>query len=143
MTAYWDTLRREVRDLGHLTDDAFVEAVTDIEVRVIREVSLTTGDREFPDDLRQQIQGLIAVHAVDPGRSITGHARYTTSPASSQHVDTPGRSWLLAMRYSRLLEELHWAFHQVGDRRASNRYGGLFTDDPSCFLRAREASVGA
>jgi hypothetical protein len=132
MTAYWDALRREVQDASQLSDDNFVEIVIDIETRVIRTVSLTTGDREFPDDLRQQIQDIIAVHAVDPGRYVFEHP-------SADLANVRARAWLLTMRSSILLEELHRAFHRVGDRRAANRYDGYFTDDPSSFLRAREA----
>ena len=99
---------------------------------MIRTVSLTTGDREFPDDLRQQIQGVIAVHAIDPGRHV--FERPSTELANAR-----ARAWLLTMRSSILLEELHRAFHHVGERRAVNRYDGYFTDDPSSFLRAREA----
>ncbi len=131
MTAYWDSLRREVQDASQLSDDVFVEAVIEIETRAIRTVSLTTGDREFPDDLRQQIQGIIAVHAVDPGRYLFEHP-------STELANARARAWLLTMRSSIVLEELHRAFHRVGERRAINRYDGYFTDDPSSFLRARE-----
>ena len=132
MTAYWDDLRREVQDASQLSDDNFVETVIAIETHVIRAVSLTTGDREFPDDLRQQIQGVIAVHAIDPGRHL--FERPSTELANAR-----ARAWLLTMRSSILLEELHRAFHRVGERRAVNRYDGYFTDDPSSFIRAREA----
>ena len=41
-----------------------MDAVAGIEARVVRHVNLVTGDREFPDDLREQIQGIIAVCGV-------------------------------------------------------------------------------
>ena len=132
MTAYWDALRREVQDASSLSNDDFVEVVIQIEARVIRTVSLTTGDREFPDDLRQQIQGIIAVHAVDPGCHVFERS-------STELANARAKARLLTMRSSILLEELHRAFHQVGERRAVNRYDGYFTDDPSSFLRARDA----
>ena len=132
MTAYWDVLRCEVQDASQLSDDNFVETVIAIETRVIRAVSLTTGDREFPDDLRQQIQGVLAAHAIDPGRHL--FERPSTELANAR-----ARAWLLTTRSSILLEELHRSFHRVGERRAVNRYDGYFTDDPSSFLRAREA----
>ena len=132
MTAYWDALRHEVQDAAQRADEDFVEMVIDIETRVIRTVSLTTGDREFPDDLRQQIQGIIAVHAVDPGRYLRDHPSIDLANARP-------RAWLLTMRSSILFEELHRAFHRVGERRAVNRCDGYFTDDPSSFIRAREA----
>lgn len=134
MTAYWDALRSEVQDASQRPDNEFVEIVINIEARVIRTVSLTTGDREFPDDLRQQIQGVIAVHAVDPGR-------YVFEQPSAELANARSKAWLLTMRSSIMLDELHRAFHRVGERRAANRYDGYFTDDPASFLRAREAAT--
>jgi len=133
MTAYWDALRREVQDASQLSDVDFVETVIEIETRAIRAVSLTTGDREFPDDLRQQVQSAIAIHAVDPGRHLFEHP-------STELANARAKAWLLTMRSSILLEELHRAFHRVGERKAVNRYDGYFSDDPSSFLRAREAT---
>lgn len=136
MTAYWDRLRREVQDAAHeRTDSDLVEVVADIEARVIREVSLTTGDREFPDDLRHEIQGLVAVHAIDPGRSLL-------DGRSSELANESARVWLLTMRSSILFDELHRAFHRVAERRAANRFDGHFSDDPMSFLRARHAALG-
>src|SRR3546814_13072141 len=83
--AYWDALRREVHEASSLSNDDFVEVVIEIEARVISAVSLTTGDREFPDDLRQQIQGIIAVHAVRSeerreGKECVSTCKYRWSP---------------------------------------------------------------
>ncbi len=139
MTAYWDALKREVQEASQqLSDDAFVEAVVDIETRVIRAVSLTTGDREFPDDLRRKIQGIIGINAIDFGRYVFA----TECSEGREPVNARTKAWLLTMRYSILLEELHGAFHQVASRRAANRYDAHFTDDPTSFLHAREAAIG-
>jgi hypothetical protein len=138
MTAYWDALKREVREASQFSNDDFVETVIDIETRVIREVSLATGDREFPDDLREKVQGVIAINAIDFGRYIYER------PCSEGNAlaNARARAWLLTMRYSILLEELHSVFHVVATRRAPNRYDTFFTDDPTSFLRAREAMLG-
>ena len=136
MTAYWDKLRSEVNSAAReRSDNDFVDTVIDIEARVIREVSLTTGDREFPDDLRNDIQGLVALHAIDPGRELL-------AGRSSELTNARAKAWLLTMRYSILLDELHRAFHRVAERRAVNRFDGHFSDDPMSFLRARHAALG-
>jgi hypothetical protein len=136
MTAYWDSLRSEVSDAAReRSDNDFVDTVIDIEARVIREVSLTTGDREFPDDLRSEIQGLVALHAIDPGRELL-------AGRGSELANARARAWLLTMRYSILLDELHRAFHRVAERRPTNRFDGHFSDDPMSFLRARHAALG-
>lgn len=138
MTAYWDDIRRQVREASDHTNDVFVETVIDIETRVIRDVSLTTGDREFPHDLREKVQGIIAVNAIDFGRYIFDGP----TSSSRQLVNERAKAWLLTMRYSIMLEELHSTFHYVGQRRAPNRFDTFFTDDPTSFLRARDAMVG-
>jgi hypothetical protein len=134
MTAYWDDLTREVRDASHLPDDDFVEAVVDIETRVIRAVSLTTGDREFPDDLRESLQSIIMRAAID-------YTRFACNRPGEQNERS--RSWLLTMRSSCLIGDLHRAFHDVAARRPPNRYDAYFTDDPTNFLRARDAATRA
>ena len=59
---------------------------------------------------------------------------------STELANARARAWLLTMRSSILLEELHRAFHRVGERKAVNRYDGYFSDDPPSFLRAHEAT---
>lgn len=130
MTAFWDDLRNQVREASDFSDAEFVERVLDIETEVIRVVSLTTGDREFPDDLRQKIQSIIAVNAIDFGR-------YIIPGGLVELANERAKAWLLTMRYSIMLEELHMAFHLVAQRRHPNRFDLRFTDDPSSFLRAR------
>jgi hypothetical protein len=108
-------------------DDGLFEVVRSLEKRVINDVSLVTGDREFPDDLRQHIQGIIAVHAIQACAGL---------PESED-----SKQWLLSMRSSRLVEKLHGAFHDVARRRPPNRYDSFFSDDPSAFLRARDRAT--
>jgi len=131
VTAYWDDLAREVKDLSHLPDDDFVAAVIEIELRVIRAVSLTTGDREFPDDLRKRIQIILMTSAID-------YTRYVSGRTGDENMRTI--SWLLNVRTSLLISDLHRIYHEVATRRPPNRYDTHFTDDPSSFLAAREAT---
>lgn len=133
MSHYWDEKAREVREIDQQTQgdgDDFLELVMDLEDRVIQQVSLVTGDREFPDDLREKIQGLIACIRL---RDLSHTVRWA--------LDV-NRDWLWSMRYPKLFEELHRAFHEVAERRPPNRYSGYFTDDPEDFLKAREAQGG-
>ena len=132
MTAYWDDLAREVRDAVQLPVDDFVETVIDIETRVIRTVSLTTGDREFPDELRVRLQSILMLSSID-------YTRFACNRPGDQNVRS--RSWLLTMRSSRLINDLHAAFHDVAAGRHPNRYDTHFTDDPTSFLRARDAAT--
>jgi hypothetical protein len=133
VTAFWDEKRREVRDLDDLakregwSEDKFVEAVVGLERQVIQVVSFVTGDRDFPNDLRELIQKKVAIDAV--------HALPEIAPNSE------AREWLVSMRYSRLFEELHSAFHEVARRRPKHRFEGAFSDDPSGFLRIRDEAL--
>lgn len=140
MTAYWDELRKRVRDASNHTNEEFVAAVIDIETAVIETVSLTTGDREFPEDLRTRVQTIIATNAIDFDSYVYRNA--VIAPSNSLRNER-ALAWLLTMRYSILLEELHAAFHYVGERRVPTRFDAYFTDDPSTFLRAREARLQA
>src|SRR5260370_14036337 len=70
MTAYFDAATREVTTYASAfkdDDEAFLRAVALVEAAVIADVTRLTGDREFPDDLRESILGDIAVWRVDAG----------------------------------------------------------------------------
>ena len=123
MTSYFDDLRTKVRETSSLfeSDEQFLLEVEAIEREVIKDVSYVTGDREFPDDLREKIQGLIAVHKTE---------------VTTGQPPTRAREMNLRMRRSQLLQELHSAFHEVGYRRIKTRFGVL-SDNPrvNCLLR--------
>jgi hypothetical protein len=133
MTQFWDEKRREARDLSELakregwSEEKFIEAIVELERQVIQVVSLVTGDRDFPNDLRELIQRKVAVYAI--------HALPEIEP------NAEAREWVVSMRYSRLFEELHSAFHEVARRRPKHRFEGAFSDDPSGFLRIRDAAL--
>ena len=114
MSSYFDSAAREVAD--------DFDSIIGVEKRVISDVLLVTGDREFPDDLREKIVGLIAVWQYECAKNL---------PA------TKGREHSDALRYSALIERLHDAFHEVAQRGIVTRFGRL-SDRPSGILAARD-----
>ena len=133
MTSYFDDHTRAVSELSAgATDEEFLDLIEDIEQEVIREVSLATGDREFPDDLREKIQRLIARYRVTPvlNRPLGEHDRRGGDEKVARQTAT-------ATRTLPLLSELHSAFHAVGSRRHQTRFG-LLSDNPAVILAARD-----
>ncbi len=124
MTSYFDDLTREVTELARTTASsaAFVVAVGALEARVCQEVSLVTGGREFPDDLRERIQTAIACCRV-------GFLGGLPPMDSAVH-------YLTATKSSLLLGELHSLFHAVASRRHMTRFG-MLSDNPAGILRRR------
>jgi len=119
MTSYFDQAQKKVRVASSMhAEDAFMEVLADIEGRVVQHVNLVTGDREFPDDLREQIQGIIAVYGVSTPEGLPPTAGYKRA--------------LLTHR-STLLHELHEAFHDVARRKIATRFG-KWGDDPEASL---------
>lgn len=133
MSSYFDTIMSEFRDISFLPEEEFLARATEIETRVIREVSLTTGDKEFPADLREKIQTCIAVNAYDYDKYATPQPRQRRIP-----INESAKNWLLTMRYSRMCEALHSLFHELAGRRIHHRFGGLFFDNPAAFLKQRD-----
>ena len=119
MTTYFDDKVREVT-----SHDGDPQAVFDhVEAPMIREVSQATGDREFPDDLRERIQGIIATDSLadTEGRLIPRHAL----------------DMFRVSGHSTLVSTLHTAFHEVARRRVQTRFGVLL-DDPAEIVRLRD-----
>lgn len=124
MTAYFDEIRREIRDLpSDLSRASWLEAVAFIEERVIRDVTLVTGDREFPDDLRERILGAIAT------QTVSRHAGLDPVPRAVDMTYTLRESWLC--------ETLHSLFHVLAGRRIRTRFG-LMQDSPRGILILRD-----
>ena len=128
MSSYFDQLSREVRDAAdqHVeesTDNLFLDAVQAIEERMYRDVTQVTGDREFPEDLREQILTALAVHGIyQPGFvPVPERARQTT----------------LVTGISNAIEEVHSLFHEVARRGIDTRFGRL-SDSPTHILALRE-----
>jgi len=124
MTSYFDDATRAVREIpATVKGPAFVAAVRAIEEPVVRDVSLCSGDREFPADLRERVMVAIATKSM-------------YSPAGlSPDPDAVG--YVLTCRASELLEVLHSAFHALASRRIVARFG-LWDDSPRSNLTRRD-----
>lgn len=133
MSSYFDDLNRELHTLFKKQTglDDFRDPVASVkffidyrmlEEQVIKTVSFCTGDREFPDDLRERIQGIIAVKCVFGG----------DGRGNKKNLDM-----LMAMRTSELFAQLHSAFHEVASRRVETRFG-LLDDNPESIVKRRD-----
>jgi hypothetical protein len=123
MTSYFDDATRAVSSLPKgLPDEEYLARVAEIEKPIVHDVLLNTGDREFPDDLREKILGVMAVKGV-------------YSPAGLQPTEG-AREYVLTMRYSELLSDLHSAFHALAGRRVKARFG-FWSDSPRANLVTR------
>ena len=118
MTSYFDERARAL-------DGATITEAVEVEKEVIATVNLVTGDREFPEDLRERIQGLIAVF----------RCRKSTSASSPW---SRGRFDFEATSESSLLRELHSAFHDVANRRIETRFGILSSSPEDILVRRAE-----
>lgn len=120
MTTYFDEAAQAVTSHAGLPDPEFLAALQQVETQVCVDVSLCTGDREFPESLREKIMGAIAVWQ---SRTDGG-------------IPTKGRQFSLVMRSSYLIGELHGLFHQLASGRVKTRFG-MLTDDPEANLKMR------
>jgi hypothetical protein len=127
MSSYFDYLNGAIDGLSKAHDDdaTFLECIGQIEFQVIETVTLVTGDLEFPDDLRERMQGLIATEAVctTPGG---------LAPCANAIDDA------LTFRRSMLIDELHSAFHILASRNIETRFGRL-SDNPRDIVTRRDA----
>jgi hypothetical protein len=127
MTSFFDEREAAVHNIHRehpdLTDEQYLDLVADIEKPVVEAVLLNTGDREFPDDLREKILNILATEAV--------YAHSGLPP-----TDTAKR-YTLACKTSGLLSALHSAFHKLAGRRIQTRFG-YWTDSPSQNLLSRD-----
>jgi hypothetical protein len=125
MTSYFDEKDREVNALAEASESAteFLESLKQIEAEVIHEVSLVTGDREFPNGMREAIQGCIASKAIQPTKGMP--------------ENEGAKDWATSGKCSQLLMDLHSHFHRVSSRRIRVRFG-LLTDNPRDILARRD-----
>lgn len=121
MTSYFDDKAREISDAARAGDYTLAQKIED---QVIADVRLVTGDREFPDDLRERSNGLIATLCVQ-------------CPSG---VPTKGERTLRSAKRSSLVDALHSLFHDLARRRVETRFG-LLTDNPRAILAARAANL--
>jgi len=135
MTAYFDALEREIRELSDEAktinggdNDFFIDQLGRVEEGAAKDALLNSGDREFPEDLREKITGAIALHGT---RDLNGCGL-------GREFYAKPRRLALAMRRSQLVGELHSIFHELVQRRIETRFG-RWTDDPAANLKTREA----
>lgn len=126
MTAYFDRINRIINDptFGVFGEEKFLSDIALIEKRVIEQVVLVTGDREFPDDLREKILGAIAIKGI--------------CQIGGLPVLEKTKAMVLALKKSILLDDLHSAFHELAARNIRTRFG-VFSDSPNDILQQREA----
>ncbi len=124
MTSYFDEASSAVRRLPKdASDETYLSLVAEIEKPIVQDVLLNTGDREFPDDLREKINNVIAV------KGVYSPAGLAPTPAAREYV--------LMMRYSELVSDLHSAFHALAGRRLQTRFGS-WSDSPRANLVTRK-----
>jgi hypothetical protein len=122
MTTFFDDANRQIALLDQdLLGMDYLQAVAMIEKPIIDVVLLNTGDREFPDDLRERIIGLVATRAV-------------YGPLGPTHDVC---NYVLQTRSSAVLGGLHSAFHELASRRAKARWG-RWSDSPPENLVGRD-----
>ncbi len=126
MTSYFDNAMTAINSISKsLSAEEYLEEVGLVENLVIKDVLLNTGDKEFPDDLREKILNIIATQAVAPPSGLP-----PLRNACAYAVDC---------RTSGLISALHSAFHVLAGRRIETRFG-RWTDSPLANLKSREAS---
>ncbi len=119
MSGYWDENAREIK--------ANFEHINAIETKIIATVQLVTGDKEFPEAMRQRI--LNAIHMW----------RYH-NPIVPEYNPTEGHRMSEMTRRSRLVDELHSLFHDLAGLAVQTRFGQL-SDDPDDILNRRNEYV--
>jgi hypothetical protein len=122
MSSWFDAWDGEIQAIENIEDgEEFLVRMTEIEKPRVHAICLCTGDREFPEDLREKILGIIA--------------RWSFSgplPATER-----AREYALSTRMSRLSMDLHSVFHDVARGAFSTRFGRL-SDSPSQILALRD-----
>ena len=126
MSSYFDDKVRAIAKLAQetTTDVEFLAGISAIEREAFQTISLVTGDREFPDDLRQCAMKTFAVDGV------FSNGGMEPLKMSVQYV--------LATRSSRCLEALHSLFHEVARRHVLTRFGHLSDNPPDILARRDE-----
>jgi len=123
MSSYFDEKAREVAQAFEDADDeqGFLLRLVDIERRVYNDVTMLTGDREFPEDIREKALGILATKAVyQPSRL----------PVPEKALE-----YATSIGVSRAVEDLHDLFHELAGRRIETRFGRL--SDQPVFDRER------
>ena len=123
MTSFFDDASRASNEVPRtLSDEEYLRQIAVVEEPVVKTVLLNTGDREFPDDLRERALNLIATRGI-------------YSPAGLAPT-AEARDYVLSMRYSQLVADLHSVFHVLAGRRVKTRFG-FWSDSPRQNLVSR------
>lgn len=104
------------------TED-FIMQCAEIEHRMIEDVVLAVGDRQFPADLREKAMGLIARWHV---------GTFAELPPTEEAI-----SYTTTMKWSELVDRMHSLFHEVASRRIQTRFG-MLSDHPVDIVHRRD-----
>jgi hypothetical protein len=110
-----------------VNDEEFLLSVAEIERRVVADVTLNTGDREFPDDMREIILGHIVLWGV----------HYVLDSRSPVQPTKDARDYVITLHASAVLPHLHSAFHGLASRGLKTRFG-YWSDSPGENLLDRD-----
>ena len=108
---YFNALQRRIRDVGEESDFDFLMVLTGAEEQLFHDVVAVIGDREFPDDLRQQMLGV-----------------FTTKSLYRPHgLVMPRKAYVQAMQrhHSLAVEEMHLLWRELASRKVETRFGVL------------------
>ena len=123
MGAYF-RIRQDRAD--HLaSDNTFIEKLAVIEEGVVDDIRRICSDREFPDDIRHRIWGVVEDWCIAP---ITRAAHPGTHKAIAE---------CRMCQTSCMINHLATIFEELAVRRIDTRFG-LLTDDPQEIWEARE-----
>jgi hypothetical protein len=115
MSSYFDAAQRLARQS--------YEDLVASEEQVFKDVVMITGDREFPDDLREKILGAMACRFV----------WHVGDLPASEMIDRMART----MEYSAGIDEVHELFHELARRRIKTRFG-ILCDSPTQMRMCRD-----
>ena len=126
MTSYFDDADRAVyaASKDSINDIEFLQDLGVIELAVIRDVSLVTGDREFPEEHREKMQSIMSEWRTTTFGNVDALAK-AVRHATATHS-------------SRMIADLHEAFHRLAGERIKVRFGFL-SDKPDGNLIQRAA----
>ena len=128
MTSFFDSASSKIREAADkisekektqgaaMADRGFLAEVLKVENEVLVPILQLIKDQEFPADSKMMIEAKVARFSVQ-----TEHGR--------QHV--------VAVRYSKLIEDLHDIFHSLGSRHLRVRWGVL-SDKPDSMVAILE-----
>jgi hypothetical protein len=127
MTSFFDDYDREVTEASQQDDKSFLSHLGSIEEGLIKWIYLCCGDRQFPADMRERIMGIIAVHRIELGCKC----------APSEDTNDNAVEYAKATRSSKLVSELHSAFHKLASSRYKTRFG-ILGDNPKTIIMRRD-----